>query len=81
MCWLTGTPFSHGNSYSHCRFNFAYHSDPNGDGLSTNLADWPAYGTDANIITLARDAYTVFKDDFRQEEMQYFFDRPEVFFY
>ncbi|ODO00236.1 hypothetical protein I350_06864 [Cryptococcus amylolentus CBS 6273] len=62
--------------------NFAHYSDPNGlPGTTSNFTSWPAHDISANtnILRLKGDDIQVFKDDFREEGMQFMQDNAGEF--
>ncbi|TYJ58286.1 hypothetical protein B9479_000829 [Cryptococcus floricola] len=62
--------------------NFAHYSDPNGpSGATSNFTSWPAHDISANtnILRLKGDDIEVFKDDFREEGMQFMQDNAGEF--
>ena len=69
------------------RLNFAYYSDPNGNGngdaatVALNATQWPAYGGETNMLSLKTLNVSLITDDYRQEQMQFFLDRPVDFNY
>jgi hypothetical protein len=67
------------------RLNFAYYSDPNGNGdvatTALNATQWPAYGSETNMLSLKTLNVSLIADDYREEQMQYFLDRPTDFNY
>jgi hypothetical protein len=68
------------------RLNFAYYSDPNGNGddaatAALNATQWPSYGSERNMLSLKTLNVSLITDDYRQEQIQYFLDRPVDFNY
>jgi hypothetical protein len=45
------------------------------------LTQWPTYQSDLNTLAMNITNVTVIKDDYRQEQMQFFLDRPQSFNY
>ncbi|WVW78240.1 hypothetical protein I302_100193 [Kwoniella bestiolae CBS 10118] len=60
--------------------NFAYYSNPNGQSNS-NATVWPTYSNDKNILRLKSDNITVFTDNYRQAQMDFFNGNPTEFNY
>ncbi|WWC68137.1 uncharacterized protein I206_102060 [Kwoniella pini CBS 10737] len=69
--------------------NFAYYNNPNSpSGINTsnstfsNITNWPTYdGNSKNILRLKSNNITVFKDDYRKEQMDFFINNPKQFNY
>ncbi|KIY31433.1 carboxylesterase [Cryptococcus gattii E566] len=68
--------------------NFAYYHNPNGNGDSSNTTGganttyWPTHDVTANnknILRLKSDNITVFQDDYREQQMNFFLDHPKEF--
>ncbi|XAO27820.1 hypothetical protein I312_106683 [Cryptococcus bacillisporus CA1280] len=68
--------------------NFAYYHNPNGNGDSSNTTGganatyWPTHDVTANnknILRLKSDNITVFQDDYREQQMEFFLDHPKEF--
>ncbi|WWD21657.1 hypothetical protein CI109_106143 [Kwoniella shandongensis] len=66
--------------------NFAYYTNPNGNGAtgSSNATYWPNHDTNQNnknMLRLLANNVTVFQDDYREEQMQFLLNNPEQFNY
>ena len=61
------------------RFNFVVYTDPSGG--TQNLTYWPALADNFNMLQLNYTNTTVITDTYREKQIDYFFDRPEVFNY
>ncbi|WVF69607.1 hypothetical protein IAT40_004385 [Kwoniella sp. CBS 6097] len=65
--------------------NFAYFTNPNGpsDSSVANATYWPTHdiSQNKNILRLKSDNVTLFQDDYRQEQTDFFISRPEQFNY
>ncbi|WVQ98239.1 hypothetical protein IAU59_005362 [Kwoniella sp. CBS 9459] len=65
--------------------NFAYYTNPNGpsDSAVGNATYWPTHdiSQNKNILRLKSDNVTLFQDDYRQEQTNFFNSRPEQFNY
>ncbi|KIR26114.1 carboxylesterase [Cryptococcus deuterogattii LA55] len=68
--------------------NFAYYHNPNGDGVSNNTTGsanttyWPSHDVTANnknMLRLKSDNITVFQDDYREQQMDFFLDHAKEF--
>ncbi|OCF45772.1 hypothetical protein I317_00260 [Kwoniella heveanensis CBS 569] len=65
--------------------NFAYYNNPNGpsDSATGNATYWPTHdiSQNKNSLRLKSDNITVFQDDYRQEQTNFFNARPQEFNY
>ncbi|WVO25233.1 uncharacterized protein IAS62_006623 [Cryptococcus decagattii] len=67
--------------------NFAHHHNPNANGDSgttgsANATYWPTYEDNfdnKNMLRLKSDNITVFRDNYREQGMQFFLDHPKEF--
>ncbi|WVR04784.1 hypothetical protein IAU60_001796 [Kwoniella sp. DSM 27419] len=67
--------------------NFAYYTDPNGNGSGSGggngtRTDWPRHNEqDRSIIRFKSDNVTVFTDDYRRQQTDFFLSEPDQFNY
>ncbi|WWD00792.1 hypothetical protein V866_007727 [Kwoniella sp. B9012] len=65
--------------------NFAYYTNPNGpssnSNSNSNSTNWPTYTSEKNILRLKSNNVTVFTDNYRQEQMDFFNNNPKQFSY
>ncbi|WRT64599.1 uncharacterized protein IL334_001532 [Kwoniella shivajii] len=65
--------------------NFAYYNNPNSpdesSSSSSNSTNWPTYTNDKNILRLLANNVTVFTDDYREKQMDFFLSQPTQFNY
>ncbi|KAK8847567.1 hypothetical protein IAR55_005426 [Kwoniella newhampshirensis] len=66
--------------------NFAYYTNPNGNGdaSASNTTYWPTHDinqNNKNMLRLLASNVTVFQDDYREQQMDFFLDRPREFNY
>ena len=62
------------------RLNFAYYTNPNGDG-SSGAPNWPNYGDDLNLLFMNVSNVTVVPDTYREAQIDFFNANPDTFNY